>query len=121
MKKSPDEAATTHPAMLEGLLKVLAGLGVKPMIAESPGGPYTAARLKGIYRACGIDAAAEKYGAALNYGTSAERTDFDGKFIKSFNIYDCSNLTQLFQEIFCQFFKNLYTFLSTSFLSIFFP
>ena len=86
MKKSPDDAATTHPAMLEGLLKVLTGLGVKPVIAESPGGTYSAARLKSIYRGCGIDVPAEKYGAELNYDTSSERMDFDGKFIKSFNI-----------------------------------
>ncbi|MBQ9510452.1 MAG: DUF362 domain-containing protein [Clostridia bacterium] len=86
MKKSPDAAATTHPAMLEGLLKVLNGFGVKPTIAESPGGVYSAARLDGVYRGCGIDKPSEKYGAVLNYDVDAERVDFDGELVKSFNI-----------------------------------
>lgn len=86
IKKSPDRAATVHPAVLEGLLKVLSGLGVSPVIAESPGGVYSAARLDGIYRVCGISDVAEKYGAVLNSDTGARRLDADGKLVKSFNV-----------------------------------
>lgn len=86
VKKSPDRAATVHPAVLEGLLKVLSALGVSPVIAESPGGVYSRARLEGIYRVCGIADVAEKYGATLNFDTGARRIEADGKLVKSFNV-----------------------------------
>lgn len=86
MKKAPEYAATTHPAVLEGLLKVLSGLGVRPLIAESPGGIYSASRLESFYHVCGLDAPAEKYGAKLNTDTSSRQMFFDGKLVRSFNI-----------------------------------
>ena len=62
MKKEPEAAATTHPAVLDALLSLLADMGVTPIIAESPGGVYTAARMESIYKGCGITPVAEKYG-----------------------------------------------------------
>ncbi|MBQ8863064.1 MAG: DUF362 domain-containing protein [Clostridia bacterium] len=66
MKKEPEAAATTHPVVLDALLSLLADMGVTPVIAESPGGVYTQARMEGIYKVCGITAVAEKYGDILN-------------------------------------------------------
>lgn len=54
MKKSPEYAATIAPAVLDGLLSVLDIFGCKPTVAESPGGVYSASRLEGIYKVCGI-------------------------------------------------------------------
>ena len=71
MKKSPEAAATTHPAVLEAMLRVLQGSAKEIIIAESPPGLYTEASLKGFYNACGISAVAEKYGAKLNFDTSS--------------------------------------------------
>ena len=48
MKKEPEAAATTHPVVLDALLSLLADMGVTPVIAESPGGVYTQARMEGI-------------------------------------------------------------------------
>ena len=71
MKKAPDAAATTHPAVLSALLTVLKEKGVSPLIAESPGGLYNRQRLEGVYRMCGIAEVADRHGAELNYDTEA--------------------------------------------------
>lgn len=87
MKKSPDAAATTNPAVLSALLTVLAEMDCRPMIAESPGGIFNRQRLEGIYRVCGIEAVAKAHGAALNYDTDAVHVSFpEGKTVKSFHI-----------------------------------
>lgn len=87
MKKSPDGAATTHPAVIDALLTLLDGAGVKAVIAESPGGVYSAARLMSVYRGCGIESAAEKHGCALNTDTSFKKMSCDGgKTSKMFDI-----------------------------------
>jgi len=87
MKKSPDAAATTHPAVLGAVLCVLKEMGVSPTIAESPGGIYNRQRLDGIYRVCGIAETAERYGAHLNYDTAAVQMPFaEGKKVKMFHV-----------------------------------
>ena len=46
IKREPDAAATVHPAVLRATIRWLSSLGAENItIAESPGGPYTAARL----------------------------------------------------------------------------
>ncbi len=87
MKKSPDAAATTHPVVLSALLTVLKEKGVKPLIAESPGGLFNRQRLEGVYRTCGIMEVAERHGAPLNYDTDAVYMPFaNGKTVKSFHV-----------------------------------
>ena len=84
MKKAPDAAATTHPAVLSALLTVLKEKGVSPLIAESPGGLYNRQRLEGIYRTCGITEVAERHGVTLNYDTDAVYIPFpEGKSFAS--------------------------------------
>ncbi len=70
MKKEPEAAATTHPVVLDALLSLLSDMGVAPVIAESPGGVYTQARMESIYKVCGITAVAAKYGDILNKDVS---------------------------------------------------
>ena len=87
MKKSPDAAATTNPAVLSALLTVLTEMDCRPIIAESPGGIFNRQRLEGIYRVCGIEAVAKKHGTELNYATDAVNVSFpEGKTVKSFHI-----------------------------------
>lgn len=87
MKKSPEAAATTNPAVLSALLTVLSEMDCKPVIAESPGGIFNRQRLEGIYRVCGIEAVAKKHGVDLNYETDAVHVAFpEGRTVKSFHI-----------------------------------
>ena len=69
MKKRPEDAATTHPAVVRAVAKLVVSLGASVVIAESPGGVYTKGFLEGIYIVCGYKEL-EKTGVVLNYDTS---------------------------------------------------
>ncbi len=87
MKKAPEAAATTHPAVLAALLCVLKEKGISPVIAESPGGLYNRQRLEGVYHVCGLDEPAHRYGAELNVDTAAVDIPFpEGKKVKAFHV-----------------------------------
>ena len=61
----PEMAATTHPALLAALTRMLRERGAQVVIGDSPGGTYAAPHLNAVYRACGL-AEAEAAGAELN-------------------------------------------------------
>jgi uncharacterized protein (DUF362 family)/Pyruvate/2-oxoacid:ferredoxin oxidoreductase delta subunit len=69
MKKRPEEATTTHPVFVKALADELLEYGCRVLIGDSPGGPFTEAALRGIYRVCGYEAVAELSGAELNWNT----------------------------------------------------
>lgn len=47
MKRNPQDAVTTHPALVEAIIRQLQELGVRDItIAESGGGPYAEPLLK---------------------------------------------------------------------------
>ncbi len=50
----PEEAATTHPAVVKALCDMLAQRGANVVVGDSPGGLFTAAYLANIYRATGM-------------------------------------------------------------------
>ena len=88
MKKPAEHAATTHPAVLDALLAYLDGCDCADVvIAESMGGPYTEAALRGVYRVCGIEEAVGGHTAHLNYDvTSRPMSAPDGVICKAFDI-----------------------------------
>ena len=63
--KKPEDAATTHPALLEALVKKLIALGANVTVGDSPGGPHTLAILNKVYSATGMSRL-EELGAVLN-------------------------------------------------------
>ncbi len=71
MRKSPEEAVTTHPAVVEAIVRYLQDMGCEAVIGDSPGGPFTEWSLKAIYKAAGMVEVAERTGCKLNYDTSA--------------------------------------------------
>lgn len=66
MKRKPDQATTTHPAVAAAVVRSVQRAGGIPILADSPGGPYTQGALAGIYKACGMKAVAEETGCILN-------------------------------------------------------
>ncbi|MBP2654692.1 MAG: hypothetical protein H6Q73_2261 [Firmicutes bacterium] len=70
-KNAPEDAVTTHPAVVEAIVRYLQGLGCSVIIGDSPGGPFTVKRLTGIYKAAGMLDVANRTGCELNYDTSA--------------------------------------------------
>ncbi len=100
MKKSPEAAATTHPAVLEAVIRILKDSAAEIIIAESPGGLYTPQTLASVYKGCGIYETAERCMASLNYDTSARDTAApNGKTSKMFSvitpILDCDVIVNL--------------------------
>lgn len=70
IRKSPDEAVTTHPSVIEAAARSVIGAGGRAVIAESPGGPFNPRILQWVYKGCGLVEAAERSGAALNFNTA---------------------------------------------------
>jgi uncharacterized protein (DUF362 family)/Pyruvate/2-oxoacid:ferredoxin oxidoreductase delta subunit len=87
MRKSPEDAVTTHPMVVEAIVRYLQDIGCKVIIGDSPGGPFTEWSLKSVYKAAGMIEVAERTGCELNYDTSAvEITNPEAKRLKSMHI-----------------------------------
>lgn len=69
---APGEAATTDPVLLAAVADFLREYGAADLLlAESPGGIYSEAALRRVYKACGILDIAEEIGVTLNYHADA--------------------------------------------------
>ncbi|MCL2877956.1 MAG: DUF362 domain-containing protein [Acidobacteria bacterium] len=87
MGKSPAAGATTNPEFIRQLAVILKEHGAQLLIAESPGGPYTPARLNAVYNACEITEAAAETGIVLNYKTeTVKKENPNGKYLKTIEL-----------------------------------
>lgn len=78
---SPETAITTHPALVAAVARYLRSRGITEIVvADSPGGTYTASRMHSVYRAIGLGD--ESY--SLNEDFSFERVHKEGT--RGFNI-----------------------------------
>ncbi len=67
MKRKPEEGTTTHPSLVEAVVRHLQSLGVTDItIVDSPGGVYSKPLLTGIYRATGMEDVARRLSVKLN-------------------------------------------------------
>ncbi len=67
MAKKPETAATTHPAVLHALCRLLMEWGAaEVVVGDSSGGPYNAANLAVVYRTCGLTELEKIPGVRLN-------------------------------------------------------
>lgn len=65
-KHTPERAVTTHPAVVRAVIRALKKRGVQHItLADSPGGVYTPAVMKPLYRQSGLQAVCEEEGVAL--------------------------------------------------------
>ena len=69
-KNRPEDGVTTHPYVVEGVVRFLQSHGHDVVIGDSPGGPFNPIILKSIYEASGIADVAKRTGCRLNYDTS---------------------------------------------------
>ena len=80
----PEQAVSTHPAVVGAAAKLVAGQGARAVIGDSPGGPYLESGLRHLYEKTGMRAAAEASGAALNYDVSTRQISLpEGKVLHS--------------------------------------
>ncbi|MGM0438169.1 MAG: DUF362 domain-containing protein [Bacillota bacterium] len=89
MGKNPEEAVTTHPEIVKAVAKLVKNAGGKPIIADSPGGPFNNLNLDRAYKISGFKRIAEEENIELNHDTEGKKLDFsNGKIKKSFTIAD---------------------------------
>ena len=87
MRKKPEEAATSHPFVVQAIAEVLVNYGAEVQIGDSPGGPFSEMLLKSIYKYTGMADAAEKSGASLNIDTTSSKVkNPNGVKLKSLTI-----------------------------------
>ena len=87
MRKNPEDAVTTHPAVVEAIVRYLQDIDCKVIIGDSPGGPFTEWNLKSVYKAAGMFGVAERTGCELNFDTSVlEISNSGAKRLKSMQI-----------------------------------
>lgn len=67
----PEEAATSHPAVIEAIVKICLERHCRITIAESPSGKMEESRMKMIYSRCGLWALKEKYPIELNISSDS--------------------------------------------------
>ncbi len=80
----PEDCATTHPALLCALVKMIKSKGASAVIGDSPGGLYTSQYVNRIYEGTGMRLA-EKDGAVLNQNFEVKNAEFlEAKVLKSF-------------------------------------
>lgn len=87
LKKAPELAATTNHVFVEALAQTIIEAGGIVTIADSPGGPYTASILNGVYDVCGMKTVEAHTGAVLNYDTGYKTIHInDGVISRSFEV-----------------------------------
>jgi len=66
-RRTPEQAVTTHPILVKEVCSYFITKGARVIIGDSPGGPNSISRLRSVYKATGMDWAAEESGAELNF------------------------------------------------------
>jgi len=92
MKKTPEEATTTHPIFVEALTEIIMETGAKVIIGDSPGGVFMHSALKPIYKSTGMEDVAKRTGAELNWNVeSFELKRVENLLLKKFTATDMLN------------------------------
>lgn len=88
MKRSPEEATTTHPVFVKALASLLVAYGVDVVIGDSPGGPFNEKAMAGIYKVCGYADILEE-GMVLNQNFKAASQTCDAAVLmKKLHVID---------------------------------
>lgn len=85
-KSDPALCAVVHPSVIRAVAKRAVERGAHVLLAESPGGVYNPAALRGIYEAAGLLPVAEETGVELNYDTSDREVPVPGRRLKSLHV-----------------------------------
>lgn len=77
LPQSPDNCATTHPALIGAAGRLVIEAGGEPFLVESPGGLYNKTVLKNLYKSCGMQDVCDKFNIRLNYDTAVVKKTED--------------------------------------------
>lgn len=86
-KNSPNDGITTHPTIIEAIVRYFQKLGCTVLVGDSPGGPFNEKSLQAVYRATGMFEVQERTGCELNFDTSYnEIKNHKAKMLKNMRI-----------------------------------
>lgn len=86
---TPESATTTHPAVVAAVARLVQEAGGRPVIAESPGGPFTRAWLRAVFESTGMVRVAQETGAELSYDTQVRQVSFpEGGLLKRIDLVE---------------------------------
>ena len=84
---APEEAITTHPAVVKAAVRLVQAAGGVAVIGDSPGGPFRPGLLRAAYRKSGLVQVAEETGAELNEDIEGTLVSHpDGQRIKALEV-----------------------------------
>jgi len=87
MPRKPEDATTTHPAVVEAVCSAFVKAGADVSVIDSTGGPHTKLVLKLLYGKTGIKKATERSGAKVSFNTKSKKVSFpEGRVIQKFNL-----------------------------------
>lgn len=96
----PSKCATTHPSVVEAVVRYVMAKGGRCTIADSSGGPFTKAYMNSVYRATEMDNVCERTGASLNHiFTYTEIANENAIMHKTLPIIDALNSADLIINI----------------------
>ncbi len=72
MRRSPEYAATTHPAVVEALVRILKEKTDDITLTECSGGPNTSAQMEGVFKTSGMTEVCERLGVKMNLDLASE-------------------------------------------------
>ena len=86
-KHPPEHAVTTHPAVVEAVVRSLHLRGVKKIVlADSCGGMYSEGGMRAIYRVSGLAEVCGRLGVELWEKTTSAPRACDGRLVHEFNL-----------------------------------
>ncbi|MCD6303189.1 MAG: DUF362 domain-containing protein [Anaerolineae bacterium] len=85
----PDQAATTHPALVAAVIRAVRAVGAEVLVVDSPGGLFTPGILKSLYRKTGMDWAVREAGGTLNLDVATTQMPVeDGRALHRIDIVE---------------------------------
>lgn len=88
-KSSPEKAVTTHPVVVEAVIRALTAFGAKAeniTIADSSGGPQNPVVIAANYKGCGFTDVADRCGVNLYTKLESVAVRTDGVMVKEFEL-----------------------------------
>ena len=87
MPRKPEDAATTHPFVMEAVCSAFIKAGAEVSIIDSTGGPHTKMILKLLYGKTGMKNAANNSGAKLSFNTKSKKVAFpEGRIMQRLDL-----------------------------------
>lgn len=90
-KCNPNQAVTTHPALVEAVAKKVIDLGAKCIIGDSPASRFNEKNVNAIYDTTGMKIASHNSKAGLNQNFESFKANINGERLKESELIDVLN------------------------------